>query len=95
MIINDNAFVMLLVQEFFKTFTKKHILETSTQTETIIALSADTRDQVDELVNKAFAAGGKPSNDPMDQGPMYGWSFEDLDGHMWEVIYMDPSALQH
>ena len=58
-----------------------------------MALSADSRAQVDELVNKALVAGGQPSNDPMDQGFMYGWSFQDLDGHLWEVIYMDPSVI--
>ncbi len=93
MIINDDAFVMLLVEDFFKTFTNKEVGDATASTEVIVALSADTREQVDELVNKALAAGGQPANDPMDQGPMYGWSFQDLDGHVWEVIHMDPSAL--
>ena len=94
MIISDDAFVMLLVEDFFKTFTKKDIADSSRQTETILALSAESRDQVDELVNKAISAGGKPSNDPSDQGFMYSSSFEDPDGHLWEVLHMDMSAVQ-
>ncbi len=93
MIVSDEAFVMLLVEDFFKTFTKKQLCDTTAHTEAILALSACSREQVDEIVNKALAAGGQPSNDPMDQGFMYGWSFQDIDGHLWEVIYMDPSAV--
>jgi len=93
MIVNDGAFVMLLVEDFFKSFTKKGVADATAGTEAILALSADSRKRVDELVNTALAAGAEPSNDPMDQGPMYGWSFQDLDGHLWEVIYMDESAL--
>ncbi|MBA3268627.1 MAG: VOC family protein [Acidimicrobiia bacterium] len=92
MIISDEAFVMLLVESRFKDFIKKDICDARTHTEVLLALSAESREQVDELVNKAFAAGGAPANDPMDQGFMYGWSFQDLDGHNWEVIWMDPSA---
>ncbi|MDO3679086.1 VOC family protein [Paenibacillus ehimensis] len=94
MIINDNTFVMLLVESFFKTFTKKDISDTAKSTEVIVALSADSREQVDELVNKALAAGGQASNDPTDHGFMYTWSFQDIDGHLWELIYMDASAIQ-
>jgi predicted lactoylglutathione lyase len=93
MIISDEAFVMLLVADRFSDFTKKELCDTATHTEVILALSADSREQVDELVNKALAAGGQPANDPMDEGFMYGWSFQDLDGHLWEVIHMEPSAL--
>lgn len=94
MIVNDNTFVMLLVESFFKTFTKKDISVAAKSTEVIVALSADSREQVDELVHKALAAGGKPSNDPADHGFMYAWSFQDIDGHLWEVMYMDASAVQ-
>jgi uncharacterized protein len=59
----------------------------------ILAISAGTRDQVDEIVNRALASGGKASNEPIDQGFMYGWSFQDIDGHLWEVIYMDESVV--
>ncbi|MGH8965738.1 MAG: VOC family protein, partial [Actinomycetes bacterium] len=64
----------------------------TTHTEAIFALSAGSRDEVDALVNTALTAGGQPSNGPLEDGPMYGWSFQDPDGHLWEVIYMDPSS---
>ncbi|MCM3177443.1 VOC family protein [Cytobacillus horneckiae] len=87
MVINDHTFIMLLVEDFFKTFTKKQISDSAKNTEVIVALSAESRDKVDEIVNKALAAGGKTSNEPIDHGFMYGWSFEDIDGHLWEVVY--------
>ncbi len=93
MIISDEIFVMLLVKPFFKTFTKKEITDTSKSTEAIIALSADSKEQVDELVNKAMAAGATKHNEKQDQGFMYGWGFQDLDGHLWEVFHMDSSAI--
>ena len=92
MIIEDNISVMLLVERFFKTFTNKEITDTATTTEVILCLSADNREKVDELVDKAMAAGASPSNFAQDQGFMYGRSFQDLDGHLWEVMYMDPIA---
>lgn len=94
MIINDDAFVMLLVKDRFKDFIKKDLCDATTHTEAILALSAETKEQVDELVNKALAAGGQPANDPMDEDFMYGWSFQDLDGHLWEVLSMDPTAVE-
>jgi uncharacterized protein len=94
MIISDEAFVMLLVEDRFKDFIKKELCDATTHTEAILAVSAESRTQVDELVNKALAAGGTPANDPMDEGFMYGRSFHDIDGHLWEVIWMDPSALE-
>ena len=94
MIVSDEAFVMLITKDRFKDFTKKELCDATTHTEAIVALSADSREQVDELVHKALAMGGQPANDPMDMGVMYGWSFQDPDGHLWEVIWMDPSALQ-
>ncbi|AQQ52634.1 VOC family protein [Planococcus lenghuensis] len=93
MIINSQTFVMLLGEEFFQTFTKKSVADSTKMTEVIIALSADSREAVDELVNKAFAAGASPSGDQMDHGFMYGWSFQDLDGHLWEVAYMEEPEL--
>lgn len=92
MIINDDAFVMLLVEDFFKTFTTKAICDAATHTEAIVALSAESREQVDDIVTTALAAGSRPSNEPTDQGFMYGWSFQDLDGHLWEVMYLEPGA---
>ncbi len=92
MIIEENISVMLLVEKFFKTFTNKEITDTATTMEVILCLSADNREKVDELVDKAMAAGASPSNFAQDQGFMYGRSFQDLDGHLWEVMYMDPIA---
>jgi uncharacterized protein len=94
MIVNGEAFVMLLVEDKFKDFTKKKICDARTHTEAILALSAHSREEVDDFVNKALAAGGQPANDPMDLGFMYGLSFYDLDGHLWEVFHMDPSAVE-
>ncbi|MGH3948278.1 MAG: VOC family protein [Pseudonocardiaceae bacterium] len=94
MIVGEDSFVMLLVREFFQGFTKKEIADASTHTESIIALSADGRDEVDLLVDKALAAGGRPSNEPMEMPGMYGRSFQDIDGHLWEVMWMDPSSIQ-
>lgn len=89
MIAGENIFVMLLTEPFFKTFTKKELTDATSTTEVITAISADSREAVDEMVNKALAAGGKASNDKMDDEYMYGWSFQDLDGHLWEVMYME------
>ncbi|MFF3923610.1 VOC family protein [Paenibacillus lactis] len=94
LMIGDNIFAMLLVEDYFKTFTKKDLSNATNTTEVILALSAESKEQVDEIVNNALAAGGSPSNDPVDHGFMYSWSFQDPDGHLWEVLYMDPSAVQ-
>lgn len=92
MIISEDIFVMLLVEPFFKTFTKKEISDATRSTEVIICLSAENREQVDEMVSKAISAGGTAPNEKQDQGFMYGHGFQDLDGHLWEVMYMDTSA---
>ena len=89
MVISDNIFAMLLVEDYFRSFTKKDISDTAKSSEVIIALTANSREEVDEIVNRAFEAGGKPSNDPQDHGFMYGWGFEDINGHLWEVFYME------
>ena len=93
MIVSDEAFVMLLVEDRFKDFTRKDLADPTRQTEAILALSAESRTQVDQLAETALEAGGASANDPMDQGFMYGRSFEDIDGHIWELIWMDPSAI--
>lgn len=93
MIINDEAFVMLLGEPFFKTFTTRELCDTSRQTEGLFAISCESRAKVDDLVKKAVAAGGKHAMDPQDHGFMYGWSFYDLDGHHWEVMWMDSKAV--
>jgi uncharacterized protein len=94
LVISDDIYAMLLAEPFFRTFTPKQVVDATKSTEVIVALSADSRQQVDELVDRAFAAGGRPANDPMDQGDMYLRTFQDLDGHIWEVLYMDPAAMR-
>lgn len=94
LVLGDNIFAMLLTEPYFQTFTKKELANAETSTEVIIALAAESREQVDEIVRKALAAGGKPFNDPVDHGFMYTWSFQDLDGHLWEIAYMDQSAFE-
>lgn len=92
--ISDDIYAMLLVEPFFQTFIKKKIADARTSTETIVALSADSREQVDELVDKALAAGARPASETQDEGFLYARSFQDPDGHHWEVFYMDQAALQ-
>jgi hypothetical protein len=92
MIISETAYAMLIVPTFFKTFTKREICDTSTHSEALIALSCGSRAEVDELVAKAIAAGGTHAMPATDHGFMYGWSFYDLDGHHWEVMWMDPAV---
>jgi len=94
MIVNNDIFVMLLVEKFFKTFTKREICDTTKDTEVIIALSTESRENVDQMINKVIEAGGKESREPQDHGWMYRRSFEDINGHLWEVIYMDKNALK-
>ena len=92
MIVSDQACVMLLAEPFFKTFTTRELCDTSRQTEGLFALSCTSRAEVDDLVNKAVAAGGTQAMKPQDHGFMYGWSFYDLDNHHWEVVWVDPAA---
>ena len=93
LIIGRDIYVMLLVEDFFKTFTKKELADAARSTEVILALSVESREKVDELVHKALAAGGKPSNEADDKGFMYDWGFQDPDDHLWEVNWMDPAAI--
>ena len=92
MIIGEDSFVMLLVEKYFQTFTKKKIADSTKTTEVLIALSADSKQEVEDIVNNAIKAGGSLYNEPQDHGWMYQHSFQDLDGHQWEVAYMDMSA---
>ncbi|MCW2568796.1 MAG: glyoxalase/bleomycin resistance/extradiol dioxygenase family protein [Mycobacterium sp.] len=94
MTVSEDIIVMLLVEARFKDFITKQVCDTSTHAEAILGLSADSRDAVDELVDKALAAGGKPSGEPEDHGVMYGRGFEDLDGHLWSIIWMDPGMIE-
>jgi uncharacterized protein len=95
MIVGEDIFVMLLVEKFFKTFTKREICDTSKDTEVIVALSVESREKVDQMINKALESGGKESREPQDHGWMYGRSFEDINKHLWEIIYMDESAVKN
>lgn len=92
MIISESIFVMLLVEPFFKSFIKKDIADASRTTEVILCLSAESKKAVDDLVRKAVEAGGTVPNPQQDQGFMYSHGFEDLDGHLWEVMYMAAQA---
>ena len=92
MVISEDIFTMLLVEPFFQTFTKKPISDAKKATEVLVCLSCDSRDEVDALVKKAIAAGGTAPNAPQDHGFMYAHGFEDLDGHVWELAWMDPAA---
>ena len=94
MIVGKDIFVMLLVEKFFKTFTKKEISDTTKNTEAIVALSAQSREEVDQMMDKVLGAGGRELTDPQDHGWMYGRSFEDINGHLWEIFYMDESAMK-
>ena len=93
LVIGENIFAMLLREEFFKTFTKKEIADAKKTTEALIAIDAESRQQVDDMIKKAAEAGGSIYRDAEDHGWMYGHGFADLDGHQWEVLYMDEAAL--
>lgn len=90
MIVGENIFVMLLTEARFKTFTPKPICDARKSTEVLVALSRASREDVDAIVRKAVAAGGSTYNDPQDRDFMYGHGFQDLDGHIWEVFFMEP-----
>jgi uncharacterized protein len=89
MVIDDNIFVMLLTEDRFKDFINDEIADASITTETINCLSVDSKEEIDGTIEKAIAAGGKPWKPAMNEGPMHGGSFQDLDGHVWELLYME------
>jgi uncharacterized protein len=93
MIVSDTIFVMLLTETKFKTFTPNAICDATKNTEVLVCLSCESRADVDEMVRIAVAAGGTTYNEPQDHGFMYAHGFQDLDGHIWELIYMEPSAV--
>lgn len=96
MVIGENLYAMLLVKDFFRTFTDREIVDAHRSVEAIVALALDSREQVDEQVAKARAAGGTVPREPQDHGFMYQHAFQDPDGHLWEVFHMDESAVpQH
>lgn len=92
LVISDTIYAMLLTEPFFKGFTPDHdISDTSKTKEVLIALSADSKEKLDELVDTAIQSGGKKFREPEDHGFMYARSFEDPDGHVWEIVWMQPS----
>jgi predicted lactoylglutathione lyase len=93
-VISDTIVAMLLTKPFYSTFTKKEIADATKTSEVLVALSAESREKVDELVDRALAAGGSPAGETQDHGFMYGRSFDDPDGHTWEVVWMDPAAVE-
>jgi uncharacterized protein len=90
-ILGENVFAMLLVESFFTTFTDKPISDATKSTEVLVCLSCESRAMVDDLVARAVAAGGRAPRKPQDQDFMYGHGFEDPDGHIWELIFMEPA----
>ena len=92
LVLGENLYSMLLVESFFQTFIKKPVSNAHERTEVLVALSCGSREEVDGLVAKAVAAGGRAPNPVQDHGFMYAHAFEDLDGHIWELFWMDPNA---
>lgn len=93
MVVSETIYAMLLTEAKFQSFTPKPVSDARQSTEVLIALSLDSRQAVEEMVNKAVAAGGNIYAEPNDHGFMYQHGFEDPDGHIWELFYMDPSAV--
>ena len=89
----EHIYVMLLVDTYFQTFTSKTIVDAKTSTEVLLCLSCESRAQVDELVAKAVTAGGTTPTPAKDHGFMYQHAYQDLDGHVWELVYMEPGAV--
>jgi predicted lactoylglutathione lyase len=94
MVISEDIYVMLLTEPKFKTFTPRQICDATKSTEVLVCLSSASRDEVNEMVRKAVAAGGTTYKQPEDHGFMYGHGFQDLDGHIWELAFMEPSAIK-
>ncbi len=94
LIIGENIYTMLLLEKFFKTFTvHKEISDTRKSTEVLIAINAESREEVDEMIKNAVESGGKEFREAQDFGWMYSRAFEDLDGHIWEVLYMNEEEM--
>ncbi len=94
MVVSDKAYVMLQTRDSLAGFTPKPVADPSATTEAILCVSADDREAVDAFADAALAAGGTPAHDPMDHGFMYGRSFNDPDGHLWEVMWMSQEAVE-
>ncbi|MCL6736593.1 VOC family protein [Streptomyces neyagawaensis] len=93
-VISDTIVAMLLTKPFYATFTKKEIADATRTSQVLLCLSAESREKVDELVEKAVAAGGTASEKVQDMDFMYGRAFDDLDGHTWEVVWMNPDVIE-
>ena len=93
MIVSEDIFIMLLAEDFFKTFTHKAISDAAKAAEVIVSLSTDSRDDVDKMIAKAVAAGATTPKEAKDYGFMYQHGFQDLDGHLWEIIFMEPDEV--
>jgi predicted lactoylglutathione lyase len=91
-VISEDIYAMILTHAKFKEFTKKQIADATKTTEVLTCLTTDSKDKVNEMVDKAIAAGGTEARDPMDYGFMFARSFNDPDGHIWEVMWMDMNA---
>jgi predicted lactoylglutathione lyase len=94
MVVSEQAYVMLLDEGRFADFTAKPVADARTATEAILCVSADSREDVDAFADAALGTGGSVAGEPMDHGFMYGRSFHDLDGHLWEVMWMDARAVE-
>ncbi len=92
LVLGENLYAMLLTRDYFKTFVNKPLCDPRQSTEVLVCLSCESRAEVDDLVSRAVAAGGSVPREPQDYGFMYGHAFEDPDGHIWELMYMDPNA---
>ncbi|MFF2999315.1 VOC family protein [Streptomyces sp. NPDC057950] len=92
-VISDTIVAMLLSKQRYADFTKKEIADPVRTSEVLLCLSAESRQKVDELCDKALSAGGSGTREAQDHGYMYGRSFDDPDGHTWEVMWMDPAAV--
>ncbi|KAB8028132.1 VOC family protein [Fluviispira multicolorata] len=92
-IIGKNIFAMLLVKEFFKNFTKKQIINAKNEAEVILAITVESKKKIDAIVVKALKAGGTLAREAQDLGYMYSQSIEDLDGHIWELFWMNEKKL--
>lgn len=94
MVLSDKGYVMLLEDAFFRTFTSREICDGSRATETLVAFSCASRTEVDTLSDKALSSGGSQAAPSQDHGFMYSRAFYDIDGHHWEPLWMDPTAVQ-
>jgi predicted lactoylglutathione lyase len=93
MVVSEDIFVMLLTEAKFKEFTPNPICDATKSTEVLVCLSSESREEVDKMIRNAVAAGGTTYSEPQDYGFMYSHGFQDLDGHIWETVFMEPSAV--